>query len=91
MGGPDRYDTAIQVALKGWADKNGENPSAATVYVSNGASLVDAIAGGVLKNGPMLLVNGDKAVQSKVADAIKKLNAGKVIALVVPVPCLMRL
>ncbi|NMW88681.1 cell wall-binding repeat-containing protein [Mobiluncus curtisii] len=79
--GTDRYDTAIQVALKGWADKNGENPSAATVYVSNGASLVDAIAGGVLKNGPMLLVNGDKAVQSKVADAIKKLNAGKVIAL----------
>ncbi|MCU9987580.1 cell wall-binding repeat-containing protein [Mobiluncus curtisii] len=79
--GTDRYDTAIQVALKGWADKNGENPSAATVYVSNGASLVDAIAGGVLKNGPMLLVNGDKAVQSKVADTIKKLNAGKVIAL----------
>ncbi|EFU81327.1 putative cell wall binding repeat 2 [Mobiluncus holmesii ATCC 35242] len=79
--GSDRYDTAIQVALKGWADANGENPSAATVYVSNGASLVDAIAGGVLKNGPMLLVNGDKAVQSKVADAIKKLNAGKVIAL----------
>ncbi|MCI6584890.1 MAG: cell wall-binding repeat-containing protein [Mobiluncus sp.] len=79
--GPNRYDTAIQVALKGWADANGENPSAATVYVSNGASLVDAIAGGVLKNGPMLLVNGDKAVQSKVADTIKKLNAGKVIAL----------
>ena len=81
LAGPNRYDTAIQVALKGWADKNGENPSAATVYVSNGASLVDAIAGGVLKNGPMLLVNGDKAVQSKVADTIKKLNAGKVIAL----------
>ena len=81
LAGSDRYDTAIQVALKGWADSNGENPSAATVYVSNGASLVDAIAGGVLRNGPMLLVNGDKAVQSKVADAIKKLNAGKVIAL----------
>ena len=51
------------------------------VYLSRGDSQADAVAGGKLPNGPLLLVNDSPTVQKNVAEAITKLKATKVVVL----------
>lgn len=71
--GADRYNTAISVASAfGTSD---------VVYLSRGDSQADAVAGGKLPNGPLLLVNDSPSVQKNVAEAITKLKATKVVVL----------
>ncbi|ADI67457.1 cell wall-binding repeat-containing protein [Mobiluncus curtisii] len=71
--GADRYNTAISVASAfGTSD---------VVYLSRGDSQADAVAGGKLPSGPLLLVNGSPTVQKNVAEAITKLKATKVVVL----------
>lgn len=71
--GADRYNTAISVANAfGTSD---------VVYLSRGDSQADAVAGGKLPGGPLLLVNDSPTVQKNVAEAIAKLKATKVVVL----------
>lgn len=71
--GSDRYNTAISVASAfGTSD---------VVYLSRGDSQADAVAGGKLPGGPLLLVNDSPTVQKNVAEAITKLKATKVAVL----------
>ncbi|NMW45443.1 cell wall-binding repeat-containing protein [Mobiluncus curtisii] len=71
--GADRYNTAISVASAfGTSD---------VVYLSRGDSQADAVAGGKLPSGPLLLVNDSPTVQKNVAEAITKLKATKVVVL----------
>lgn len=71
--GSDRYNTAISVASAfGTSD---------VVYLSRGDSQADAVAGGKLPGGPLLLVNDSPTVQKNVAEAIAKLKATKVVVL----------
>ncbi|WP_311497139.1 cell wall-binding repeat-containing protein [uncultured Mobiluncus sp.] len=74
--GANRYETSAKVAAAAF-------PSGAKVaYIANGAGdgSPDAVAGGVLTDGPVILVNpnGNNAFA---ANAIKALGAQKVIAL----------
>ncbi|EFU81931.1 putative cell wall binding repeat 2 [Mobiluncus holmesii ATCC 35242] len=71
--GAGRYNTAISVASAfGTSD---------VVYLSRGDSQADAVAGGKLPKGPLLLVNDSPSVQKNVAEAITKLKATKVVVL----------
>lgn len=71
--GADRYNTAISVATAfGTSD---------VVYLSRGDSQADAVAGGKLPGGPLLLVNDSPTAQKNVAEAIAKLKATKVVVL----------
>ncbi|EFL94104.1 cell wall-binding repeat-containing protein [Mobiluncus curtisii] len=71
--GADRYNTAISVASAfGTSD---------VVYLSRGDSQADAVAGGKLPSGPLLLVNDSPSAQKNVAEAITKLKATKVVVL----------
>ena len=71
--GADRYNTAISVASAfGTSD---------VVFLSRGDSQADAVAGGKLPGGPLLLVNDSPTVQKNVAEAIAKLKATKVVVL----------
>lgn len=73
LAGTTRYETAIKVA-----DAFG---TATKVYVSRGDNQADAVAGGTLKDGPLLLVNSDSGVRESVAAEIKKLGATDVVVL----------
>lgn len=71
--GDNRYETAINVAKAfGTAD---------VVYLARGDQQVDAVAGGKLPGGPVLLVNENAAVQALVKSAISDLKASKVVVL----------
>lgn len=73
LAGSDRYETAIQIAE--------EFGTAKVVYLARGDNQADAVAGGKLKNGPLLLVNEDPKTQDAVAAEIKKLRAEHVVVL----------
>lgn len=73
LAGTDRYDTAIQIAdAFGTAD---------TVYLARGDNQADAVAGGKLLGGPLLLVNENARTQEDVAAEIKRLKAKNVVVL----------
>ncbi|WP_299294454.1 cell wall-binding repeat-containing protein [uncultured Mobiluncus sp.] len=71
--GDNRYETAIQVAKAfGTAD---------TVYLARGDEQVDAVAGGKLPTGPVLLVSENAGVRALVKSTIADLKATQVIVL----------
>lgn len=71
--GDNRFETAIQVAKAfGTAD---------TVYLARGDEQVDAVAGGKLPTGPVLLVSENAGVQALVKSTIADLKATQVIVL----------
>lgn len=71
--GDNRYETAIQVAKAfGTAD---------TVYLARGDEQVDAVAGGKLPDGPVLLLNNNDAVKALVKATIAELKAKHVVVL----------
>lgn len=80
VAGTDRVTTAIAIAKR--AFPKGAN----TVYVANGMGAdgqgsPDAVAGGSLQAGPVLLLDFSPAGMAAVQAAITALNAGRVVAL----------
>ncbi|MCU9994923.1 cell wall-binding repeat-containing protein [Mobiluncus mulieris] len=73
LAGTDRYDTAIQIA--------DEFKTSDVVYLARGDNQADAVAGGKLKNGPLLLVNEGSRTREAVAAEIKQLKAKHVVVL----------
>lgn len=71
--GPTRYQTAIAAAQA--------FTTSGLVYLARGDSQADAVVGGKLPGGPLLLVNSDPSIQARVAQTINKLQARKVIVL----------
>ena len=75
LAGPTRIDTAIAIAGAQFPD------GAATVYLANAQVVVDAVVGGVLTDGPVLLVPSCGQLPSSVAAEIARLDPFRVIAL----------
>ncbi len=75
IAGADRYETAAKIALRAFPR------GAREVYIANGDNSPDPVAGGVLRDGPMLLVRGDGAIPQPVLDAIATLDPERVVAL----------
>lgn len=76
IAGADRAGTAAAVA--GHVFPTG----AGTVYLARGANSVDAVAGGVLRDGPILLTSRDgTSLPAVTAEAIEALQPTRVVAL----------
>ncbi|CAN5295974.1 hypothetical protein BH23ACT9_BH23ACT9_03790 [soil metagenome] len=75
LAGPDRFATAAVIAA-------GQFPDGAEVaYLARGDDLADAIAGGALRDGPVLLVPACGPVPAVVTTEIARLRPQSVIAL----------
>lgn len=76
LAGGDRFETAALIARRAFPD------GADTVYLAEHRDSVDAVAGGTLTDGPVLLVgNGSKGVPSQTLAAIEALDPHEVVAL----------
>ncbi|WP_256842310.1 cell wall-binding repeat-containing protein [Ornithinimicrobium cryptoxanthini] len=76
LAGEQRSGTAAAIAQHEF------DPGVATVYLAKGADSPDAVAGGVLTDGPILLVSNDgTSVPAVTAAAIDALDPGRVVAL----------
>jgi len=80
VDGADRFDTAALIAARAFPE------GAGTVYLAEHLNSVDAVAGGTLTDGPVLLVrNGSTTVPQRTLEAIEALNPTEVVALGGPV------
>lgn len=75
LAGPTRIETAVAIAT---AQFPGGAP---TVYLARADDLTDAVAGGSLRDGPVLLVPSCDGVPEVVADEIDRVDPVEVIAL----------
>ncbi|MGI9016940.1 MAG: cell wall-binding repeat-containing protein [Euzebya sp.] len=75
LSGPTRIDTAISISRAQFPD------GAPTVYLASADVFVDAVAGGVLTDGPILLVPACGSLPDAVALEITRLDPGRVLAL----------
>lgn len=77
LGGTNRYETAAAIATYA---RPGGAPAA---YLADGRSLVDALAAGTLRDGPVLLVDPSAATDAAhpAWRAISRLKLGTVVAL----------
>ncbi|WP_170127901.1 cell wall-binding repeat-containing protein, partial [Euzebya rosea] len=75
LWGPSRYDTAATIALTSHPDGSD------LVYVAAGEQRPDAVVGGTMAGGPMLLVPGAGPVPDVVADALDDLSPSRVVVL----------
>lgn len=76
LAGDSRYDTAIAVAQTSFP--NGAN----VVYLARAVDpLVDAVAGGSLRDGPILLVPPEGSLPPQVGTEIERLSPDRVVAL----------
>lgn len=74
--GVDRYGTAAAIAAHVFPD------GAATVYLATGRTSPDAVAGGTLTGGPILLTNADgTSLPPETAAAIAAVDPARVVAL----------
>lgn len=73
--GASRYDTAVAISEASFPDV------AETVYVARAAASPDAVAGGALTDGPILLVPPAGEVPDQVAAEIDRLDPERVVAL----------
>ena len=74
LAGASRYDTAVAISAHAFGG------AAATVYLANGVNVADAVAGGALTDGPVLLLPGC-SVPTPVASEISRLKPQRVVAL----------
>lgn len=75
LGGEGRLDTAVAIADR-------EFPGGArTVYLARADVFADSVAGGVLRDGPILLVPGCGEVPATVLDQAARLRPDRVVAL----------
>lgn len=75
LSGPDRFATAVAISARQFA------AGSANVYLAEAALFADAVAGGTLTDGPILLVGSSGPVPQVVLDEIARLGAGTVTAL----------
>lgn len=76
VGGTTRAETAALIARRAFPD------GASRVYLTRGAITPDAVVGGSLSDGPVLLTSGDgRTIPSATASAISALGPGSVVAL----------
>lgn len=76
LGGENRFETAALIAQR--AFPNGSD----TVYLAEQEESIDAVAGGTLTDGPILLVaRGADQVPSATIEAVRELDPENVIAL----------
>lgn len=75
LAGADRFATSAAVALYAWPD------GAAEVYLARADNPVDALSGGSLPFGPIVLVPQCGELPGSVVDAIETLDPERVIAL----------
>ena len=75
LAGDSRFATAVAISQAQFPD------GAATVYLARADEPADAIAGGSLTAGPILLVPACDAVPTVVLDEIRRLDPARVIAL----------
>lgn len=76
LAGENRYETAVAISQKRYA-----TTKAVTVYLARGDRMDDALAGGALTDGPVLLVPSDGDVPDSVRAEIRRLAPAQVIAL----------
>lgn len=75
LAGPDRFHTAVEISKAAFPS------GAGTVYLARADLPADALAGGVLTNGPILLVPSCGQLPTVVAAEIRRLGPARVIAL----------
>ncbi|WP_162802205.1 cell wall-binding repeat-containing protein [Ornithinimicrobium murale] len=76
LGGADRFETATLIAQRSFPDGSD------TVYLAEQQESIDAVAGGTLTDGPILLVrNGEDSAPAVTVEAVQALDPDKVIAL----------
>lgn len=75
LGGMDRIATAVSISHRAFASNS------AKVYLAKAETPVDAISGGTLTDGPVLLVRTNGPVRGEVLGEINRLNPGEVVAL----------
>ena len=75
LEGPTRVETAIAISNRAFPD------GADVLYLANADTFVDAVSGGTLTDGPILLVPGDGDLPAAVSAEIARVNPGEVIAL----------
>lgn len=76
LGGGDRFETAALIAQRAFPG------GADTVYLAEQQESADAVAGGTLTDGPILLVRrGENSAPTATAEAIEALDPDEVIAL----------
>lgn len=76
LAGPDRWATAVAISRAAYPD------GAPVAYLARGADpLVDALAGGALTDGPVLLVPGCGGVPAAVLHEVERLDPDRVVAL----------
>lgn len=76
LGGATRIETAIEISQKQFPDGDVEE-----VFLARADLFADAVSGGSLTGGPVLLVPRDGELPEAVADEIARLNPGTVTAL----------
>ena len=75
IAGPTRFATAIAIAERGFDD------GAETVYLASGGDAPDAMTGGIVTDGPVLLVPPDGGELDDVATQVGRLDPDQVVAL----------
>lgn len=75
LAGSDRIGTAIAIATHAFPQGSD------TVYVARADNTADALAGGALTDGPIVLVNDSSTTISQVANYIAQAGAKRVVAL----------
>ncbi|MDO5700756.1 MAG: D-glucuronyl C5-epimerase family protein [Bowdeniella nasicola] len=74
LAGRDRYGTAVHVATEQWG-LQGE-----VIYLANGETFADAMTGGTLSDGPLLLTQSD-SLPPIICDYIRRSDATRVKAI----------
>lgn len=77
LAGDDRFETAVQVSRERFRDADEID----TVYLARADVFADAVAGGVLTRGPVLLVPVHGAVPDVVLEEVERLDPEDVVAL----------
>ncbi len=75
LAGADRIETAVAIALKAFPD------GAGTLYLARADVLADAVAGGTLTAGPVVLVPSCGVLPAPVAGAVAQLDPQRIVAL----------
>jgi peptidoglycan/xylan/chitin deacetylase (PgdA/CDA1 family)/putative cell wall-binding protein len=76
IGGADRYDMSANISRYRFAAGEAES-----VYLTRGDLFFDAMVGGVLEDGPVLLLPSCRGVPASVAAEIARLDPERVVAL----------
>lgn len=75
LAGADRVGTSIEIARHAFPQ------GSRTVYLANAVNTADALAGGSLTDGPIVLVSAKRDAQAAVANYVREAKATKVVAL----------